>query len=158
MSTDNSNRYAPPTADVTPSAPEANEFAPAGRWRRLFNLALDYVAFIVLSFLVGALLGIAGGGRILLDAGKLGEMVFGALVVVSYYIATEAVFGRSLGKMVTRTYVVSESGARPSFGQIVKRSLIRLVPFEFLSVFRKNSLMWHDAGSGTRVVVRRTSR
>lgn len=150
-----SNRFAPPKADVSPLAPTAAEFEPAGRGRRVLNFLLDYVAYMVFAMLVGVVLGVMGVGQLLFDSGKAGELLFGVVVILVYYLLTEGLTGRSFGKLLTRTYVVTASGGRPAFRQIVGRTLMRCVPFEFLSVLRENALMWHDSASGTRVVVRR---
>jgi hypothetical protein len=49
---------------------------------------------------------------------------------------------------------VSVDGGIPTRGQIVKRSLIRLIPFEpFSFLFRKQAIGWHDKWSDTRVVL-----
>ncbi len=61
--------------------------------------------------------------------------------------------GQTLGKLITRYKVVDRSGAPPSLKQILLRTLIRFVPFEFLSVFSAaRSGMWHDQWSRTIVV------
>ena len=67
----------------------------------------------------------------------------------------EAVFQRSPGKFLTGTKVVNESGGKPTFGQILGRSLCRFIPFEAFSfLFGDSSRVvgWHDKFSGTLVV------
>lgn len=154
---DEPNRYAAPTAELSPQLASAaeGEFVPAGRWRRFLNFVLDYAAFMFAAFVVGLVMGITGIGMGVFNSGKLAEFTFSMVVFLLYYIATEGAFGRTFGKVLTRTHVVTDSGARPGLGQVAIRSLIRLVPFEFFSAFRKDALMWHDSVSGTRVVTRR---
>lgn len=49
------------------------------------------------------------------------------VLLVAYLPVTEALFGRSLGKFVTRTRVVNGAGGRPSLVQVIVRSLFRLI-------------------------------
>ena len=46
---------------------------------------------------------------------------------VVYFVVLEWRFGRTLGKLLTGTIVVNEQGGRPSFGQSVIRTLLRIV-------------------------------
>lgn len=68
-----------------------------------------------------------------------------------YYIFTEFIFQRTLGKLVTRTKVVTKNGKKPSFWQILGRTLSRSIPLEYLSYFVTSNGI-HDRLSGTRVV------
>ncbi|HEX2675275.1 MAG TPA: RDD family protein, partial [Polyangiales bacterium] len=72
--------------------------------------------------------------------------------MLAYYIFFEAVFGRTPGKMLTGTRVVTVDGGTPSFTQILGRNLARYVPFEPFSFFGDDAVGWHDSWSGTRVV------
>lgn len=76
-------------------------------------------------------------------------MLFGLFL---YYPLTEYFYGKSVGKMLTRTSVVSVTGEKPSFLQILGRTLCRLIPFEALSFFSDRAVGWHDSFSDTRVV------
>lgn len=71
---------------------------------------------------------------------------------ISYYILFEYLTQTTIGKMLTVTKVVSKKGGRPSFYQIVIRSLARLIPLESLSFLGARSVGWHDEISGTLVV------
>jgi uncharacterized RDD family membrane protein YckC len=48
-------------------------------------------------------------------------------LLLAYFPVMEAVFGRTVGKFVTRTRVVNEAGQRPSIVQAVVRTLFRLI-------------------------------
>lgn len=48
-------------------------------------------------------------------------------LLIAYFPATEALFGRTLGKLLTRTRVVDGAGRRPSIVQAVVRTLFRLI-------------------------------
>jgi uncharacterized RDD family membrane protein YckC len=79
--------------------------------------------------------------------------VFSWLWWVVYYSFQEYFFGRTLGKLVTGTFVVTQDGQRADFPTILGRSFSRLVPFEAFS-FLNSSVGWHDKWSKTRVVQR----
>jgi uncharacterized RDD family membrane protein YckC len=74
------------------------------------------------------------------------------LVSVGYFIVFEGFFARTPGKWLTKTRVVTLAGDRPSFGQILGRTLARMVPFEPFSFLGRNRRGWHDRWSNTRVV------
>ena len=82
--------------------------------------------------------------------------MFGTGLMLVYYLPSEALFGRTVGKLVTRTRVVSQSGGPPDFLQVLRRTLIRFVPFEPFSFLSKRSVGLHDRWSETRVVLTRS--
>lgn len=52
----------------------------------------------------------------------------------AYFFVFELAFGKTIGKMITKTRVVSENGkAKPTILQILTRTLIRVIPIYFLS-------------------------
>ncbi|MVM37941.1 hypothetical protein GO730_10615 [Spirosoma sp. HMF3257] len=71
--------------------------------------------------------------------------------MLGYYILTELLFQRTLGKVLTKTKVVSLTGDKPSLLQIIFRTLSRSIPFEYLSYFVTVEGL-HDKLSKTRVV------
>ncbi len=68
-----------------------------------------------------------------------------------YYILSEFLWQRTIGKLLTKTKVVTISGDKPTFLQILGRTLSRSIPFEYLSYFVSMSGI-HDRLSGTRVI------
>lgn len=53
-----------------------------------------------------------------------------------YYFIFEFSFGQTIGKMITKTKVVSDnSKLKPSFIQVLIRTLVRIIPIYFLSQF-----------------------
>jgi uncharacterized RDD family membrane protein YckC len=56
-----------------------------------------------------------------------GPAILYAALVLAYYVACEAAVGQTLGKMLLKMRVVGEGGAKPSFGQILGRNLMRIV-------------------------------
>jgi uncharacterized RDD family membrane protein YckC len=146
------NLYAPSKAALNEPATElgaggAQEFASRGL--RFGNYLVDQ--FACFGITIGLVLVTGVGSGVMTGPNPLKNYLVGGLIRVSYYITCEATVGRTLGKLITGTRVVSESGDQPSFAQIVGRSLSRLVPFDGLS-FLGSSPGWHDRWSNTRVV------
>ena len=48
-------------------------------------------------------------------------------LIAVYFPAMESLFGRTVGKFVTRTRVVNATGGKPSWGQSIVRTLFRLI-------------------------------
>jgi uncharacterized RDD family membrane protein YckC len=131
---------------------------PASAWRRLVNLLLDQVGCLLLGVVVAIIIVIPA---VLLHKAELldniPDFLLGILMTLLYYVPQEALWGKTLAKFVTGTRVVSISGARPTFGQIVGRTFCRIIPFEaFTFLFGGgNPVGWHDKFSNTRVVMDR---
>jgi uncharacterized RDD family membrane protein YckC len=67
--------------------------------------------------------------------------------------------GRTLGKLATGYQVRTLDFQAPTAGQLIGRNLLRLIPFEPLSIFfDKDRRMWHDRWSNTQVVQRVRNR
>lgn len=79
------------------------------------------------------------------------ELFIGNINCFIYYYLMENFFnGRTVGKYITGTKVISIDGAQPTSKQIIYRSLARIVPFDSLSFFGTNG--WHDSWTDTRVI------
>lgn len=150
------NRYAPPKARVSTAdaPPEAEQLASRGQ--RFANMLIDVIGYLVLSMVIGVVAAFVYP-PLLETSGPLGDWLFGVFVASAYYLPLEALFGRTLGKLVTRTYVVSASGDPATFRQLLGRTLARFIPFEPFSFFTRDAIGWHDSLSGTRVVRRSRS-
>lgn len=81
----------------------------------------------------------------------IGIALFVTQLIVLPFIS-EGLFGITLGKLLTGTKVVGRNGSPISLKQAFLRSLIRLIPFNWISVFTKKGL-WIDRWSNTQVVV-----
>jgi hypothetical protein len=105
------NPYAPTKAALNevPSLEPIEAAQPASRWRRLANLLLDLVGILLMSLLAGILLGIVSVVTHI-DVSDFTGPAFSFSIVVLYYFVSEALFARTLGKLVTGTQVVTESG------------------------------------------------
>lgn len=123
----------------------------ASRGRRFGTFLIDYFCYIVVCVLVGVVLGLLLGSRAAaLFAGGVGY-IFAFAVFFGFYGVFEGLWGRTPGKFLLGTVVVTESGDRPTFGQVMGRTAMRCVPFEPFSFFGK--LGWHDSVTKTRVVL-----
>ena len=80
------------------------------------------------------------------------ELILGIIIISAYYIAFEGISGRTIGKFITRTKVVTETGEEPEFSHILKRTFCRFIPFESFSFLDSKRTGWHDRFSNTQVV------
>jgi uncharacterized RDD family membrane protein YckC len=150
---------------VAPAGPgrevaEAGAARPVTKSERFTHLMVDYIAgfaaafvvSIVVGFFFGILIGITGAE----PSGEDLDAFFGLVGIgafIGYYVFFEAVSGRTAGKLLTGCKVVAADGSPPRVGQIIGRSLARMIPFEPFSVlFSADGIGWHDSLSGTRVV------
>lgn len=129
----------------------------ASTGQRFLNYILDTAVVFVLVFCLGiflallaTLLGLPGLLSWLENISTLEDRLLFILIHIIYYVFTEGLFGRSVGKLITGTVVVDENGLKPTFDIILKRSLCRIIPFDGLSFF--GSRGWHDSLSDTYVV------
>jgi uncharacterized RDD family membrane protein YckC len=75
-----------------------------------------------------------------------------SVLMFVYYTVFEIVNARTLSKYFTKTIVVKIDGSKPKPIDIIGRTLIRIVPFEYFSFLRGRKLGWHDELSKTYVV------
>ena len=126
----------------------------ASQGKRLANLFLDYFFYLAFSFCVGFTLGIVMTLMGLPLEGILEhEFLLNLVIWASFFIFFEGAFGWTPAKLITGTVVVNEKDERPTFGQIVGRTLTRFVPFDALSFLGADASGWHDKWSGTKVVL-----
>lgn len=80
------------------------------------------------------------------------EIEFLFLVIyLLYYIFLESFYGKTIGKMITKTFVVDKNHKKPSVLRIILRTFFRLIPFGAMA-FLFSFSCFHDIWSGTRVV------
>ena len=146
------NPYRPPTAAVEASTTADDAAHPvAGKGRRFLTLVIDQMGYYAFTFVLGIGLALAGLGDAVQGMNRLQEILFGVVVMSSYYLFFESLWGRTPGKLVMGTRVVDMQGGQPAFADLVKRTLARLVPFEAFTFFGETG--FHDKASGTRVVM-----
>jgi len=155
------NPYTPPVAEVLPATNLGTDegLVPATNGKRFLNYVIDQVAFYSLPFGIGyavmtldQVVPAAWLLNWLEEDDLLANITFSIMITIIYYFGMEALCGRTLGKIVTGTKVVSLDGRKPTLGQLLGRSLSRLVPFEPFSFLWGSSSGWHDRWSKTLVI------
>ena len=157
------NPYSTPTApSVASSEYPTGGLQKATQGKRFMGYIVDQIVLFVLSTMAGFVVGIAAataaGGVMTVEAEAQAQIFgffVGLLVTLAYYVVMETTTGKTVGKMVMKTRVVSTSGGKVSLGQVFGRSLCRFIPFEFISFFfgdSKRPTGWHDSIPGTQVV------
>jgi len=128
---------------------KAKSYAP--RVLRLINFLIDSLFILLIIFSIAYIVGYYG---VSFNSYVVNYIYSTFLILVSfigYYLILEFKFQTTIGKLLTRTYVVNLEGSKPSFSNVLKRTLIRLIPIELLSfLFSKNG--WHDKLSKTKVL------
>ena len=142
------------TQESIVESPELKPFklSPAGKWRRLANALIDFIAMYVLqiafSFLVALIFRDAGVRFI----ESLSPLLFYITFYFAYYVIFESATSTTVGKFMTGTIVVTENGSKPSINQIIGRTFTRLIPLDPISFMNPEGRGWHDSFSGTYVV------
>ncbi len=132
----------------------------ATRGTRFANYLIDAILFYILIFFFSMFLGILYRIGITtpvewilyLEGNLASKYLFNSVLYFIYIFSFEYFTkGRSIGKFITRTQVVSIDGTMPTQKDFFIRSISRLVPFEAVS-FLIGDNGWHDSWSNTRVV------
>jgi uncharacterized RDD family membrane protein YckC len=117
---------------------------------RFVNFVIDIMVIIILYSLivpvVETLLPLVS--RTELSIYRIGSLVF---FVALYYIPFEYKSQKTLGKIITKTKVVTLEGNKPELIDIICRTFCRLIPFDrFSFLYSRNG--FHDAISKTKVI------
>lgn len=126
----------------------------ASQGQRFGNYIIDRIVAlgfaILLGFGVSIIYSVPGGSADAVFEGlPLYVLMYSAYV--SYYTLSEAFLkGRTIGKLITGTYAVTNNGEPVTFQLAFFRSLSRIVPFEVFSGL--GSAPWHDRWTDTTVV------
>ena len=115
---------------------------------RFANFIVDIIVIFICNSIFAVLMSLTG---IDTSAGTGVPLLFFLIVFCGYYVVMESEWQQTLGKMVTGTKVVTALDERPTLGDIVARTLCRLIPFDRVSfLFTQNG--FHDSISKTMVV------
>ncbi len=144
------NIYTTPESSLDTDT-ESLEYELATTWNRFFNMLIDTAGYYALAFLIGMALALSGYTHIL---ETMNDYVFGLILFLVYYIPQEAIWGRTLGKLITGTKAVDIRNKKLSFGQVLGRTFMRFVPFEAFSFLGGNGHPrgWHDSVPKTKVI------
>lgn len=112
---------------------------------RLIHFIVDTLIWLIIVFILTSPLNVNDDT----------ELLIGYLILIAsyfaYYIFMETKYQKTIGKFITKTKVVNKNGTKPNFGDIVKRTFCRFIPFDrFSFLFTKNGI--HDNFSDTTVV------
>lgn len=148
-----------PASAVRPPAP-APKLPVASQKARLVNYLFDYVGLAVYCLLVLIIVAYVEGFIGIYNQTAWEQAfnggsawVIGTLFFFSYYVFFETVFGRTPGKAITGTKVVTADGAKPGLWAVMKRTASRFNPFELFSYFGSHHPNgWHDSVSDTYVI------
>ena len=110
---------------------------------RLYNFLIDSIIFFIIVLLASLVL------RNYIDRQNLKYIMI--LVYYLYYFIFELAFGQTIGKMITKTKVISVNHNESiSFISILIRTFSRLIPIDILSyLFSLNGI--HDILSKTEL-------
>ncbi|KAA5534110.1 RDD family protein [Paenimyroides baculatum] len=133
----------------------------ADKGLRFANFLIDTVLFYCFLFFIGLIIALVA---IILNNDltfledlyihPIIDYLLTAIIRVFYYFGMEILTkGRSIGKFITGTQVVTLEGETPTANVFLKRSFCRIIPFEAFSFFGENG--WHDSIPKTAVVVKK---
>jgi uncharacterized RDD family membrane protein YckC len=78
-------------------------------------------------------------------------LLISAIIALSYFLVSEILFSRTLGKLLVNTKVVSDYGRKPSIFSFFLRTYGRILPFEFVPLLYGKPA-FHDESSNTTVI------
>jgi uncharacterized RDD family membrane protein YckC len=90
---------------------------------RAIGAQIDIVVILMLLIVPTALL----GKEHLSDHVWDYIIVFWLVALIAYFVVFEAVWGRTLGKLITGTIVIDRDGRAPGFAKAIARTLLRLI-------------------------------
>ena len=101
---------------------------------RLINFCIDSVVYFILVLLLVTLL-----------------QSFYGKDKLKWLMIFKLVSGQTIGKMITKTKVISTSGEKAKTFDIILRTILRMIPFDFISyLIYENGI--HDHFSNTKLV------
>lgn len=134
----------------------------ADKGLRFVNLLIDLIFFFLIVFGVGLVAGLllyfinpySTFFEDLEEINPFLDRIFTSILIVFYYFGMETLTkGRSIGKFITGTKVVTLEGNLPTTNVFLKRSFCRIIPFETFSFLGANG--WHDSIPKTTVVIKK---
>lgn len=128
-----------------------SENQPTHLLKRMINYLIDIFTMSIVLVIY-----ISWENKLLLEGSPnalINEKYFTIIIIqFVYYTFMEYKFGKTLGKIITKTKVISTDGSELSFLQVLGRFLGRLIPFELVSGLFTNGYFWHDSIAKTMVI------
>ena len=107
---------------------------------RLTNYLIDLVIIVIMWIIASVLMQ---------DLNS--SMIAYYVITFLYYFIFELSMKQTIGKLVTKTFVVKKNGVNPSFVNILIRSCCRLIPIDSFSYLFGTERGLHDVLSSTRL-------
>lgn len=126
----------------------------AGFWVRLGAKFIDRGIEYIISFAIGAVVGIAAGG----DQAEVIAALLGLVATFAYYVYFHGRFGQTPGKMALRLRVVRSDGSPISYGRAAGRFFAEILSGLILAIgyimaaFDEEKRTLHDRLCDTRVI------
>ncbi len=124
--------------------------------QRFLNHIIDIIVFYILSVLVILLISSFVGTDWIMNEdnvfNKLNQYFILISIYTIYYSTMEYKFGKTIGKFITKTKVVTENSLPPTYNTCFFRSIVRIIPFEPISILFDQTQAWHDRWTKTYVV------
>ena len=110
---------------------------------RLYNFLIDSILFYIIILVISILL------KEYVERQNLKYLMI--LFYYLYYFILELTIGQTIGKIITKTRVVTvDNNEKPSFTKIFVRTISRLIPIDLISyLFSSNGI--HDSLSKTEL-------
>jgi uncharacterized RDD family membrane protein YckC len=138
---------------------EITNYLLASHGQRFINYIIDSIIQYIIIFILGISLGLialALGENAIVDwmndMSTVMDYLIGVTISIIYFFFMETYTSRTIAKYITKTMVVMHDGTKPDSGQILKRTLCRMIPFNALSFLGSPCNGWHDTISHTYVV------
>lgn len=110
---------------------------------RLTNLLIDSAVYLVFVFVITLIV------KSMISRENLYWILIG--VYYCYYLILETITGQTIGKYFTKTKVVSNDETKSSFGKILIRTILRMIPFDCFSYLAFSQGI-HDKYSQTKLI------
>ena len=115
-----------------------------GKEKRLVNYCIDIVIIKIISMILDSIFEVAFSfSPVYLD---------GLVTFLTYYTLFEYFKCQTIGKMITKTYLVTVNNEKPKFTMVLLRSFLRLVPIDPLSYIFGFNYGIHDYYSKTKLI------
>ena len=85
-------------------------------------MIIDIFFYFIFALIAGVIIALVGFGEGLQN---MNDNLLGILLLSCYFIPQEALFGRTLGKLITKTKVVKIDGSKVTFNDVLIRTLCR---------------------------------
>lgn len=123
----------------------------ASKFHRLVNFFIDYLIICMITIFIMIVYVLNASENS--SSGNMGAILYFIYLgsFFCYYFFMELLFQKTIGKIITGTYVVTTANNKPTLKQLLIRSWIRTISIEILS-FVWSKCGHHDLLSETRVV------